>query len=87
MDDLEIFINIINPSKASLIKDNKNLIVNKNKITWKILPGEINQVNFSFWYWNKSLIWSSAILLLILFAYYIRKKRYELGSNLPQLPS
>jgi len=85
--DLEIFINIINPSKATLIKGNKNITLNKNKITWKILPGKINQVKFSFWYWNISLIWSSAILLLILFAYYIRKKRYELGSNLPQLPS
>ena len=86
-NDLEIFINIINPSKALLNIDNKNIAVNKNKITWKILPGEINQVKFSFWYWNRSLIWSLAILLLILFAYYIRKKRYELGSNLPQLPS
>ncbi len=87
LNDLEIFINIINPSKALLNIDNKNIAVNKNKITWKILPGEINQVKFSFWYWNRSLIWSFAILLLILFAYYIRKKRYELGSNLPQLPS
>ena len=86
-NDLEIFINIINPSKALLNKDNKNINVNKNKISWKLLPGEINQVEFSFWYWNRSLIFSSAILLLILFAYYIRKKRYELGSNLPQLPS
>ena len=86
-NDLEIFINIINPSKALLNNENRNIIVNKNKITWKILPGEINQIKFSFWYWNRSLIWSSAILLLILFAYYIRKKRYELGSNLPQLPS
>jgi len=86
-DNLEIFINIINPTKAVLYKDNKNINVNKNKITWKISPGEINQVEFSFWYWNRSLIWSSAVLFLILFAYYIRKKRYELGSNLPQLPS
>ena len=86
-NNLEIFINIINPSKALLNNENRNIIVNKNKITWKILPGEINQIKFSFWYWNRSLIWSSAILLLILFAYYIRKKRYELGSNLPQLPS
>ena len=66
---------------------NKNINVNKDKITWKILPGEINQVEFSFWYWNRSLICSSAVLLLILFAYYIRNKRHELGSNLPQLPS
>ena len=86
-DDLEIFINIVNPSNVSLLKDNKNINTNKNKISWKILPGEINQIEFSFWYWNKSLIWTLIILLLIVFAYYIRKKRYELGSNLPQLPS
>ena len=86
-NDLEIFINIINPSKAVINKNNKNINLIKNKITWEILPGEINQIEFSFWYWNRSLIWTSIILLLILFAYYIRKKRYELGSNLPQLPS
>ena len=86
-NDLEIFINIINPSKALIINDNKNINTYKNKITWKILPGEINQIEFSFWYWNKALIWTAVIILLILFAYYIRKKRYEIGSDLPQLPS
>ena len=85
--DLEIFINIINPSDTKLLKDNKNIITNKNKISWKILPGELNQIEFSFWYWNRTLLWTSVIILLILFAYYIRKKRYELGSSLPQLPS
>ena len=85
--DLEIFINIINPSDTILLKDNKNIITNKNKISWKILPGELNQIEFSFWYWNRTLLWTSVIILLILFAYYIRKKRYELGSSLPQLPS
>ena len=87
INDLEIFINIINPSKASVLNDIKNINTNKNKITWRILPGEINHIEFSFWYWNKSLIWTSVILTFITFAYYIRKKRYELGSNLPQLPS
>ncbi len=86
-NDLEIFMNIINPSKALILNDNENINTNKNKITWKILPGEINHIEFSFWYWNKALICTLVILLLILFAYYIRKKRYELGSNLPQLPS
>ena len=85
-NDLEIFININTPSN-SLLKDNKNINANKNKISWRILPGEINQIEFSFWYWNRSLIWTLVVVLLIAFAYYIRKKRYELGSNLPQLPS
>ena len=86
-NDLEIFVNINSPSSTLLLKDNKNINANKNKISWKILPGEINQIEFSFWYWNRSLIWTSIILLFIAFAYYIRKKRYELGSTLPQLPS
>jgi len=86
-NDLEIFINIINPTKAFLYENNKNINANKNKISWKILPGEINHIEFSFWYWNRSLIWTLVVILMIMFAYYIRKKRYELGSNLPQLPS
>ena len=85
--DLEIFINIINPSNTILLKDNKNVTTNKNKISWEIVPGEVNQIEFSFWYWNRPLLWTTAIIILILFAYYIRKKRYELGSTLPQLPS
>ena len=86
-NDLEIFIHINNPSNTLLLKANKNIDINKNEISWRILPGEINQIEFSFWYWNRSLIWTLVVLLLIAFAYYIRKKRYELGSNLPQLPS
>ena len=86
-NDLEIFFNIVNPSKANINKENKNINTNKNKIIWKILPGEINHIEFSFWHWNRSLIWTSIVVLLIIFAYYIRKKRYELGSDLPQLPS
>ncbi len=86
-NDLEIFINIINPSKALIYSDNKNINTIKNRISWKIFPGKINQIEFSFWYWNRSLICISVVLLLIIFAYYIRGKRYELGSNLPQLPS
>ena len=86
-NDLEIFINFINPSRVLISNENKNINTDKNKISWKISPGEINQIEFSFWFWNRSLIWTAVILLLIIFSYYIRKKRYELGSNLPQLPS
>ena len=86
-EDLEIFINIINPSKVSTYRDYNNININKNKITWEILPGKINQIEFSFWSWNRSLIWTSMVLLFIIFAYYIRKRKYQLGSNLPQLPS
>ena len=87
LNNLEIFINILNPAKVTLIKDNKNINVSKDKISWRILPGEINHIEFSFWYWNRSLIWTSFVVLLIGSAYYVRRKRYELGSNLPQLPS
>ncbi len=86
-DDLEISINIINPTKVKLLKDNKNVNINERNIIWNLLPGNINQIEFSFWHWNIFLIWTLIVILLIIFAYYIRNKRYALGSNLPQLPS
>ena len=87
IDELEIFINIINPSKVSIPKENKYINLAEKTIKWEILQGKINQIEFSYWSWNKILIWSFIIILLIMFAYFIRDKRYELGSNLPQLPS
>ena len=86
-DDLDISINIINPTKVMLLKENKNVNLFERKITWKILPGKINQIEFSFWHWNRILIWTFMVIILIIIAYYIRNKRYALGSNLPQLPS
>jgi len=87
IDELEIFINIINPSKVSIPKENKYINLVDKTIKWEILQGKINQIEFSYWNWNKLLLWTFIILLLITFAYFIRNKRYELGSNLPQLPS
>ncbi len=87
IDNLEIFINIINPPNIRILDDSKNInLINKN-INWKLLPGENNKIKFSFWEWNKSLIGTLFVLLLIIFSYYIRQKKYELGSKLPQLPS
>ena len=86
-DDLEIFLNIINPSKVKLLSTNSNIKIINKSINWKIIPGKINQIEFSYWSWNQFLIYTLIIVLLIISAYYIRNKRYELGSNLPQLPS
>ncbi len=88
IDDLEMTFNIINPNRVS-VRDSKNpnLEVSKNFIKWKLIPGEINSLEFSFWNWNKLLLGFLLILLLILLAYFIRFYRYQIGSNFPQLPS
>tara|TARA_Y100000589_G_C27189979_1_gene644362 strand:+ start:982 stop:2085 length:1104 start_codon:yes stop_codon:yes gene_type:complete len=86
-DDLEIFLKIINPSKVTLLTENKNISSIDKNIIWKIIPGDINQIEFFFWDWNRLLISTIFAFLLVFAAYLIRNKRYELGSNLPQLPS
>ena len=86
-NNLEIVINIINPSKVKLSKDYPNInSINKN-ILWEISPGDINEIEFSFWKWNRFLICITIVILLIILAYYIRNKKYEIGTKLPQLPS
>ena len=88
IDDLELNFNIINPNRVS-IRDQSNttLEVSKDFIKWKLIPGEINSLEFSFWNWNKLLLGFLLILLIILSAYYVRFHRYQIGSNFPQLPS
>ena len=87
INDLEIYLNIINPSKVKIIQGSNNVNLNNNAISWLLVQGTINQIQFSFWYWNKLFLGILIVTILIIFAYYIRKKRYELGSDLPQLPS
>ncbi len=87
-DDLELSFNIINPSKVSVRgQKNPNLEISKNFIKWKLIPGEINKLEFSFWNWNKLLIGFLLILLILLLSYFVRFYRYQIGSNLPELPS
>ncbi len=87
-DNLELIFKIIPPNKATLIgKYNSNLEETKNQIIWKLNPGQINSLEFSFWSWNKLLIGISIILMIILFAYFLRFYRFKLGTDLPQLPS
>ena len=89
IDNLEILINILSPAKVEVdvLNDNKNINVSENKINWKLKPGEINHLSFKFWYWNKILISTFLALMVVCLAYIIRRNRYELGSNLPELPS
>ena len=87
-DDLEIILKIIHPNKATLTgKNNANLEITKNLIIWKLNPGQKNSLEFSFWSWNKLLIGTSIILIIIILAYLLRFYRFKLGSDLPQLPS
>ena len=87
ISDLELYINIINPSKVSILKNNNQIKIKNNLISWQLLPGKENQLEFSYWYWNKLLLGTLFVISLVLIAYYIRNTRYELGSDLPQLPS
>ena len=88
IDDLELTFNIINPNRVSVLdQNNPNVEVYKNSIKWKLIPGEINSLDFYFWSWNKLLFGFLLILFLILIAYFIRFYRYQLGSNFPRLPS
>ena len=87
IDDLEININIINPSKTNILNKNDQISTNKNIIYWKLIPGNNNTIEFSYWYWNKFILGTLIVVLLVFIAYFIRRNRFEIGSNLPELPS
>ncbi len=85
--DLEITFNIINPNRVIVKKQNNpTLEVSNNFLKWKLIPGEINSLEFSFWNWNKLLLGFLLILLIIFIAYFVRFYRYQIGSNFPELP-
>ena len=87
IDDLELTFNIISPNRVSIQDKNiSTLKVSKNFLKWKLIPGEINSLEFSFWSWNKLLFGLLLILLIIFLAYLIRFYRYQIGSNFPELP-
>ncbi len=88
IDDLELTFNINNPNRV-IIRDHKkpNVEVSKNYIKWKLIPGEINRLDFYYWSWNKLLLGFLLILLIIILSYFIRFYRYQIGSNFPGLPS
>ena len=88
VNNLELFFKIIHPNKATLSdKNNSNFELTKNHIIWKLNPGQINSIEFSFWSLNKLFIGISIILIMIILTYSIRFYRFKLGTNLPQLPS
>ena len=87
LENLDLSIKIINPSKVNVLNKNDKINIFKKNITWVLVPGEINQIKFTFWNWNTQLIGALIVISLIFMAYYVRDNRYELGSNLPKLPS
>ncbi len=88
VEDLELTLNIINPNKVSIRDlENPNVEVSKNFIKWQLIPGKLNNLEFSFWNWNKLILGFLLILLLIIIAYLIRFYRYKIGSNFTELPS
>ena len=74
-------------NKLKKLNLNENIEVTKNNISWKIKTGKMNYLSFRFWYWNKIFISAIVVINIVLAAYIIRNNRYELGSNLPRLPS
>ena len=88
VEDLELTFNIISPNRVSVRDlDDHTLEISKNFIKWQLIPGELNTLEFSFWYWNKLSLGFLLIFLLMLLTYFIRFYRYQIGSNLPELPS
>ena len=88
VDDLELTFNIINPNIVSVgDQGNSTLEVSENLIKWKLIPGEINSIEFSFWCWNKLLLGFLLIALIVSIAYFLRFYKYKIGSNFPELPS
>ena len=88
IDNLELIFKIIHPNKANVTgKNNSNLELTKNLIIWKLNPGQINSLEFSFWNWNKFMIGIFTISIIIVLAYLLRFYRFKLGTDLPQLPS
>ena len=88
VDNLELIFKIIHPNKATLTdKNNSNIEITKNLITWNLNQGQINSLEFSFWSLNKLLIGISIIVIIIVLAYLLRFYRFKLGTDLPQLPS
>tara|TARA_Y100000589_G_scaffold223425_1_gene211002 strand:+ start:282 stop:1388 length:1107 start_codon:yes stop_codon:yes gene_type:complete len=87
IDDLEINMNIINPSNISILDKNDQISNNKNVIYWQLLPGNNNIIEFSYWYWNKFILGTLIVIFSVLISYYIRRNRFKIGSNLPELPS
>ena len=87
-NDLELHFNIINPNKVILKTNNNSQIeIFKNIINWTLIPGEINSLEFSYWNWNKLFIGLFLISLILSIAYLIKYYRYQMGSDLPELPS
>jgi len=87
IEDLELLINIKNPSKPVLQNQMKNMKIYKKNIYWQLIPGKTNKIKYSYWNWNNLLLSFIISISIVLVAYIIKVNRYEMGSNLPKLPT
>jgi len=85
-DNLDISINIINPSTPVILNQVQNINIIDREIKWKLIVGENNLLEFAYYNWNKLLISLIITFLIVLSTYLIKQNRYELGSDLPKLP-
>ena len=86
IEDLELKFKIVLPNKALIDLSNPQLEISENLVIWNLIPGQINSLEFSFKNWNKLLIGITIISLIVTMAYVLRFYRYQLGTDLPQLP-
>ena len=76
------------PNRGNLLNTkNDQLQISKKVITWDLIPGQLNTLEFTFWSWNKLLVGITFVALLMLMAYLLRFYRFKIGTDLPQLPS
>ena len=88
IDDLEINFKIINKNKFGLTeKANPQLNISDNLIIWNLIPGQVNNMEFAFWRWNKLLIATISASMLTIMASLLRFYRLKIGTDFPQLPS
>ena len=88
IDDLEINFKIINKNKFGLTeKGNPQLNISDNLIIWNLIPGQVNNMEFAFWRWNKLLIATISASMLTIMASLLRFYRLKIGTDFPQLPS
>ena len=84
---LDISINIFSlPSKIKLKSEPIEAKINNNRLSWDLNPGQINQLHFSNWQWNKLGIGLIIIFILTILLSLLQKLRLKMGFGFPELP-
>ncbi len=87
IENLDMSIKISNPSKPIILNEVNNIQIINGDINWELIPGRLNQIKYIYWNWNKLFLSFAITIFIVFLGYLIKKSRYELGSDLPKLPS